>query len=76
VDHEQAGRAPGVEQRLVRVDGGPEQRDVVAQQFAEASRLEKVALHVDDDESGVIEVDHQRAWLGLNPSDAHDTRSC
>ena len=44
----QALGAPGREQLLVRLDGAAQLRDIVAEHFAEAARLEKIALHVDD----------------------------
>ena len=50
VEHRQAGGAPGLEQRAVRLDRPPQLRHVVAEHFAEAARLEEVALHVDDEQ--------------------------
>ncbi len=49
-----------------------QQRHVVAERLAEAAGLQEVALHVDDDEGGVIELDHQRGGLGFDAFDAHD----
>ena len=41
-------------------DRGLQPRHVVAERLAEAARLEKIPLHVDDDEGGAIELDHER----------------
>ena len=51
MDDEEAGIAPRLEQSAVRFDRAPKLRDVVAKHFAEAARLEKIPLHVDDDEA-------------------------
>ena len=46
--HLPAFGAPGSEQSLIRFDGAAKQGHIVAQHFAEAARLQKIALHVDD----------------------------
>ena len=64
VDDQQACGARRVEHRFAGADRGLQQRHVVAERFAEAARLEKVALHVDDDERGPFELDGERLRLG------------
>ena len=56
VHRRQAGGAPCRQQAPVGLDRAAQLRDVVAEHFAEAARLEKIPLHVDD---------QQRAMLGL-----------
>src|SRR4029077_7485280 len=46
----QAGGPPRRQEPLVRAHGAAQLRDVVAKHFAKAARLEKIALHVDDQE--------------------------
>ena len=57
VDDQHAGLARGVEHLAQRRDRRLQQRHVVAERLAEAAGLEKIPLHVDDDEGGVIELD-------------------
>ena len=45
------------------LDRRGELRDVVAEHFAEAARLQEVALHVDDHERGRVEIDFDRFRL-------------
>ena len=52
VDDEHPGGAGGGDGGGAGRDGALQQRDVVAERLAEAAGLEKVALHVDDDERG------------------------
>ena len=57
VDHHHAG-APRRSQHVAdRPDRGLEAAHVVAERGAEAAGLQEVALHVDDDEGGVLEFD-------------------
>ena len=44
----------------------PELRDIVAKHFSESSRLEKVSLHVDDEQSAMCEDDLIGVRLGLD----------
>jgi hypothetical protein len=67
MDHQQAVLARGLQYGADRLDGGSEQRDVVAERGAEAARLEKIALHVDDDERGSPDIDLNGIWLGFDP---------
>ena len=64
VDDQNAGRARGRQHRLQRRDRGLEQAHVVAERFAEAARLQEVALHVDDDERRTLERDGERLRFG------------
>ena len=48
VHHRQALGAPGREQLSIGLDGPAQLRHIVAEHLAEAARLEKIALHVDD----------------------------
>ena len=65
MDHEAACRAPGFESLLRRRDDGFEQGDIVAQGFAEAAGLDEVALHVDQDEGGLGDVEFVGERLGF-----------
>jgi len=74
VDHEEAEAAGGVEHGAARRDGRGQSRDVVAQRFPEAARLQEITLHIDHDERGPIELDLDRTRLGVD-EDPHGT-SC
>jgi hypothetical protein len=50
VDHDDPGAPRRLEHPSDRLDRRAQQRDVVAEQLAEAARLDEVALHVDDQE--------------------------
>jgi len=56
-DHHLAGTG-GVEHAPARPDHVLQRRDVVAERLAEPTRLDEVALHVDDDQ-------RRRAWIEL-----------
>ncbi len=71
VDHEQPLVAGPVEQRTARADGALQQRYVVAERLTEAARFEEVALHVDDDQRGAIEVELDGLGFGFDRRDAH-----
>jgi hypothetical protein len=66
MDDGQVSRPPGLKQAPIRLDGSAELRDIVAKHFSESSRLEKVSLHVDDEQGAVCKVDLIRVWFGLN----------
>lgn len=66
MDDGQAGRAPGLKQALIRRDGAPELRDIVAKHCSESPGLKKVSLHVDDEERAVWEVYLVGVWFGLD----------
>jgi hypothetical protein len=53
VDDLEAFVAPGAEQAPIRFNGAPELRDIVSEHFPEAAGLEKVSLHIDDEERAV-----------------------
>ena len=74
VDHEEAEAAGGVEHGAARRDGRGQSRDVVAQRFPEAARLQEITLHIDHDERGPIELDLDRTRLAVD-EDPHGT-SC
>src|SRR5262245_60816874 len=50
-------------------------RYVIAERFAEAPRLEEVALHVDDDERGPLEVDQEGSGCGVDRDQRHSVGS-
>ena len=54
MENRKAGGAPRREKLLVWFDGAPQLRNVIAEHFAEAARLEKIALHVDDQERAML----------------------
>ena len=66
VHDRQAGGAPRGEQRLVRLDGAAQLRDVVAEHLAEAARLEEIALHVDDEQRGLRRDEFEGVRFGLD----------
>ena len=73
VDHQQARGAGGIEHRTDRRDRGAEPRHVIAERLAEAARLQEIALHVDDDERGAAEIDHDRLRLRQYRDPSHGT---
>jgi hypothetical protein len=46
-------------------------RHVVAKRFAEAAGLEKIALHIDDDQRRPVEIDGKRRRLGRESHARH-----
>ena len=54
-----------LEDILAGTDGGLQPGDVVAESRAEAARLEEIALHVDDHQRRLVEIDRQRFGFGL-----------
>ena len=65
VDDQYAQAARGTEHVAARPDRGLQLRHVVAERFAEAARLQEIALHVDDNQSGFVEIDGERRRLGF-----------
>ena len=65
VNDQHAEAAGGVEHLPARIDRGLQPGNVIAQCFAEASRLEEIALHVDDDKSGALKINRQWRRFGL-----------
>src|SRR5262245_11425364 len=66
VNDQHAFLARGVQGTLARLDGGQEQRRVVAQLIAKPARQDEIALHVDDDHRGRRRIELQRKRLGLD----------
>ena len=64
VDDQHAGLARRRQHLRRRLDRGLEQADIVAEGFAESARLEKIALHVDDDQRGTVDVQSDRLRFG------------
>ena len=50
-------------------------RHVVAERFAEAARLDEVALHVDDDQRGGARIELELVRLGIHFGNAHQLAS-
>src|SRR5262245_30924084 len=71
VHDEQALRPGEVEHRPAGSDRFGEQRHVVAERFAKAARLQEVALHVDDDERGIVPGDRNRLRIGVDQKSFH-----
>jgi ChrR Cupin-like domain len=69
VDDGQASRAPNLKEALIRLDGAPELPDVVAEHFSEPSWLQKVSLHVDNEQGAACQIDFKRVGLGLDAQD-------
>jgi hypothetical protein len=65
VDDEQPGLARGGEHLATGRHRRAQARHVVAERGAEATGLQEVALHIDDDDSGRLEIDRQRRRLGF-----------
>ena len=61
---EQPCGPPCPEEPLVRLDRAAQLRDVVAKHFAEAAWLEKVALHVDDEQRAMVGRELEGVGLG------------
>ena len=62
-------RARRVEHALGRRDGAPQQRHVVAERLAEATRIDEVALHVDDDQRRRVRLECE--LIGLRGNSRH-----
>src|ERR1051326_450024 len=73
VDDEQPAPARRREHLAARFDRSGEARHVVAERLAEPARLEEIALHVDDDQRGAVEVDRDRLRLGVDEGFGHCT---
>ena len=70
MENGKSGGAPRRQKFAVRLDGAAQLRDVVAEHFAKAARLEKIALHVDDQERAMLRKEHEFVRLGLDPDGA------
>lgn len=84
VNDGQSGPAPSLKQTAIGIDGAAKLRDVIAEHFSKPAWLEKVSLHVDDQQGTAHRinfvgirfsldaqsgsVDHGRAGLGCGVS--------
>ena len=59
VDDENAGFSRGVQHARRRRHRLTQERDVVAQCLAESTRIDEIALHVDDDKADVFRLEHE-----------------
>src|SRR5947207_328268 len=66
----QARTAPRREQFFVRLDRAAQLRNIVAEHLAETSRLEKIALHVDDQQRSVRRIEFKGIRISIH---AHGT---
>ncbi len=64
VENGKTGGAPGREQPSVWFNGAAQLRNVVAEHFAEAPGLEKIALHVDDQERALLRREREGVGFG------------
>jgi hypothetical protein len=64
VNDQNAGLARRRQHLPARLDCGFEQTDIIAERFAEAARLQEVALHVDDDQRRSGKIDRDRSGFG------------
>ncbi len=71
VDHQHAGGARGLQQIDVRLDRAAQQPDIVTQRIAEAARLQKVALHVDDHQRTMLR--RKGEWIRLCRNSDHQS---
>ena len=65
VDDEHPELAGRLQHALGGRDGGTQQRDVVAQRLAEATGIDEVALHVDHQQRGRLQIELELVRLGL-----------
>ena len=66
VDDEHSGGSGGLEDAPRRLNGTSQQRDVVAERLAESTRIDEVALHVDDQQRGGPRVEIKLVRLSGN----------
>ena len=64
VEDRKTGGAPRRQQPLVRFDGAAQLRNVVAEHFAKAAGLQKIALHVDDQERAMLGSERESIRIG------------
>lgn len=64
VQDEDAGGPRALQHRLAGRHGPAQQGDVVAERRAEAVRLEKIPLHIDDQQRAPPKIDRERLGLG------------
>ena len=64
MENGEASVAPRREQPSVRFDGAAQLRNVVAEHFAKAPGLEKIALHVDDEQRAMLRREREGVGFG------------
>ena len=64
MENGKSGGAPRRQKLAVRLDGAAQLRDVVAEHFAKAAGLEKIALHVDDQERAMLRRERELVRFG------------
>jgi hypothetical protein len=64
MEHSQTRGAPSLQKPSIGIDCAAQLRDVVAEHFAEAARLEKIALHVDDQERAMLRRERELVRFG------------
>jgi hypothetical protein len=72
VDDGDRGIAQSPQQRCTGRHDSPELRHVIAERLAEAARVEKVALHIDDHQGEVGRIDVYCCGLRLDRDCGHD----
>ena len=58
------GGAPSRQQPAIGFDGPAQLRNVVAEHFPKAARLEKISLHVDNQERAMLGTERESVWFG------------
>jgi hypothetical protein len=66
MDHLQSGLTPCGEKNLVGLDCPSQLRHIVPQHFAKATRLKKIALHIDDQQSALGRQEGELIGFGIN----------
>jgi hypothetical protein len=66
MDDEHVGGSAGLEDAPGGLDDCAQQRNVVAERFAETTRIDEVALHVDDDQRRRARLERELIWLRGN----------
>jgi hypothetical protein len=74
MDDEKAAFPRGRKHGGHRLHNARKLRNVIAERFAETARLEKVALHIDDDKRRSCEIEFDRR--GLRPENAFPEMAC
>src|SRR6202035_4903207 len=71
MDDQKAKLPRGRQYVAARCDGGLQPRHIISKGGAEPTGLEKIALHVDDDERRAVKFDGQRCRLGFKSHARH-----
>jgi hypothetical protein len=72
MDHRDAGRACGAQQSAERCYDLAHLRNIIAERIPEATGLQEVALHVDDDERALGRIHGDGRRLGIDSGGSHD----